>query len=533
MKLRNVLWATALTLSAAAMPAAALIQPAPVEAATIIAPAAENHTYDVFQIFTGDVLALENNETGLKNIKWGQNALDSKANVTVGEQVPDSVIELLQSVQNKTQAEKLQVIEQFVNFSSTPVASLRANDKSGNLPSGYYLIRDNVTNGTNTTASLFVTTIVSDNQELTITPKTGQPTFEKKVQDINDSESKVPTGWQDSADYDFGDMVPFQLSALLPENYSAYKSYTLKFNDSFSTKSFSAPAKSEIRVYIEGTDGEKELRNDSFNVTDPVVDNAKDTTSFTVEIPNLKNAFYTDGTKVSTGDELNGKKVYVRYSAQLLPTADLGTTQSNKNTANLEYSNNPNTGHAGDLGKTPDDTVRVFTFQIKVTKVDNERNPLEGAEFTLYKQIQTNDGKQHQGTEGMIYYKEVATIKNPTGEGKNIFTFKGLDDGKYYLVESKVPTGYAKMDDISFTINASHDENSSNPQLIQVTVPGGQLDVDANNNMSTTVINLRQGSLPSTGGMGTTVLYAVGGVLVVGAGIAYVTKKRMDKEDRD
>lgn len=143
---------------------------------------------------------------------------------------------------------------------------------------------------------------------------------------------------------------------------------------------------------------------------------------------------------------------------------------------------------------------------------------LEGAEFTLSKKL----------ADGSL--QEVAVVKNTAG---TTFTFSGLDDGDYVLSETTTPDGYNKIDDVEFTVTAKHDEDSETPKLTELTgdVTTGSLTFTSSTSagsLTTDVVNKKGSVLPSTGGMGTTILYVVGTILVLAAGILLVTKKRMD-----
>lgn len=122
-------------------------------------------------------------------------------------------------------------------------------------------------------------------------------------------------------------------------------------------------------------------------------------------------------------------------------------------------------------------------------------------------------------------------------EPDTIFTFSGLDDGYYRLTETKAPEGYNKLESpIEFTISATHDENSSDPKLTDLTgnVTSGEatftssLTGETDGSLTTNVVNKSGTQLPSTGGIGTTIFYVVGGILMVGAAILLITKKRAE-----
>lgn len=225
-------------------------------------------------------------------------------------------------------------------------------------------------------------------------------------------------------------------------------------------------------------------------------------------------------------------KIVVTYSATLNDKAKIGS-EGNPNTVNLTYSNNPNAGGDGDHGKTPDDKVTVFTYEIQAKKVGEDgKTPLEGAGFTLYKK-----GPAAEGSTEPTWTKVGNEIT-----GVTTFEFKGADAGEYKLVETTVPAGYNKAEDITFTVTAAYDTRSADPKLTSLTVTpadahftvttttsedGKSITTDG---VATTTIQNQKGSLlPSTGGMGTTLFYIVGGLIVVIAAGVLISRRRKSR----
>ena len=177
---------------------------------TITAPAT-THQYEIYQIFTGDL-----SEGILSNVKWGVNGTG-----TVGKAVDSTIITELTDVNSKSDREKLDVVERYAKLDSTPVETI-SNGATYSAVAGYYLIKDkdNTVSGTDT----YTTYIVQVVGDVTITPKSNVPSFEKKVKDTNDT-TGATSDWQDSADYDIGDEVPFKLEGTVASNYADYKTY--------------------------------------------------------------------------------------------------------------------------------------------------------------------------------------------------------------------------------------------------------------------------------------------------------------------
>lgn len=453
-----------------------------------------DRTYEIYQIFTGDL-----SENTLSNVKWGQNAKGH----TAGDAVDATVLDALAAVNSSSYADILDAIENYVDLSGKPYTTV-TGDAKVTVPTGYYLIKDlgevdengesSVPSGEG--YSLYLVQIVGPT---TISPKTGTTTSEKKVDDKNDSNtSEDTTTWQDSADYDIGDVVPFQLKATVADDYANYKVYQLVFHD-------------------------KESNGLTFNNDAKVfVDDVEITTGFTV------NTAPTDGDTFEVvfddlkqiGSVKAGSVITVQYTSELNENAVIGSA-GNPNTMHIEYSNNPNDEQGGETGTTPDDTVIVFTYKVVVNKVDEDNQPLKGAGFTLYK-------KDSTGT-----YNAVGD--ELTGTDLTQFEWKGLDDGYYKLVETTTPAGYNTMADIEFTITASHDVLSDNPALTALSgnVTSGTATFTAVTDtcsLTTDVVNKEGSTLPETGGIGTTIFYVLGGVLVIAAGVLLITRRRMRSE---
>ena len=267
--------------------------------------------------------------------------------------------------------------------------------------------------------------------------KPGTPDFEKKIKDTNDSTGKT-SGWQDSADYDIGDAVPYKLTAKLPNDVTSYKKYHITFSDKMeSTLDYNKDA----MVKVIGADG-KEI-TDGFAVDDSV----KNDHDFVVRL---------DWAGEGEGDEqqtiadanLNGATVEVEFTATLNKTAKRGKP-GNVNKSQLKYSNSPQIDELDREDETPWDYVIAFTYDVDLSKVNEKSEPLEGAEFKLEKRIAGKDGADPT-------WELVELISNGGGEKKNIFKAEGLDDGTYRLTETKAPKGYKLLDPVTFVVEAEH-----------------------------------------------------------------------------
>ena len=469
---------------------------------------ATNHQYEIYQIFTGDL----SGQT-LSNVKWGKNAKNGENPIKVGESVPQEVLNALTVVNSKSDREKLNVIETYANLTSTPIGTV-TNGVSYNAAAGYYLIKDK--DGTVTGTDTYTTYIVKVVGDVNITPKSGVPSFEKKIKDTNDTDGTT-SDWQDSADYDIGDQVQFKLEGTVSSKYADYKQYYFAFHD-VEEKGLTFNQES-VKVFVDG----KEIKK-GYNV--------------------IFNPNHTvDGKKITEATVVAGSKITIEYTSELNGDANIGNL-GNVNTAKLEFSNNPNEEQKGtdkpSTGETPWDNVIVFTYKVVVNKYANSvaaGNELSGAEFTLEKLVKDTDA------EDGFRKVSVAVVKSESGTS---FEFKGLDDGKYILTETKTPAEYNTIDPITFTVNADHTItwNGENRTVVLTSLTGtaasgvitftqgttvspeGQ-QILTSGELATNVINKKGSQLPETGGMGTTIFYVVGTILVLAAVVLLITKKRM------
>ena len=362
--------------------------------------------------------------------------------------------------------------------------------KFTDLAQGYYLIVETKVGSLQDSFSLvMLDTAGLDN--ITVETKEDVPTVMKKVIETNDT-TGVTTGWQDAADYDVTDAIPFQLTGTVSTKIAEYEHYYYEFHDTL------APGTTYdhiASVYILHANGTKT----------PVTD-------YTANY--VGNDLSVQFTDLKTLGVIGTDKIVVEYEANLNENAVLGE-MGNPSQVYLEYSNDPYSTVVGKstTGSTTTDKVIVFTYQLKANKIDGTtKEDLSGAGFTLYK-------KDSAG-------KYVAV--GDEVKGSYTFEFKGLDAGDFKLVETTVPAGYNKVDDMIFTIGATYDTLAVEPKLLTLTGTGAFTADKATGVVTTTVANFSGVELPSTGGAGTKMLYAMGGLMVLGSVIVLVTKKRMN-----
>ncbi|MDB1493383.1 isopeptide-forming domain-containing fimbrial protein [Bifidobacterium adolescentis] len=474
----------------------------------------DTHTYSVYQILTGTYGA----NGALGNVQAGT---DFKVTNAAGDQGKDltaaeAAEKLAKIGSTESDQTKLAEILKFANLTTQYGSDLTASAPLTKVPAGYYLAKDKDDTVTGDDAQTLYIVKVVGNSAVTITRKVDKPTFQKKVKDVNDSTGDK-SDWQDSADYDVNDKVPFQLTATLPtkeDDFAAYKTYKLVFTDNQSVGLTYPEATGFIVKY-----GETVVPTSQYTLTlNPTTTTAGST--FTLTINDVKSLKDADGSDIAVAA---GGKFTVEYESTLNDKAVIGSN-GNPNEASLKFSNNPNytgTGEDSPTGETPKDKVIVFTYQLNVNKTFDQGTPADNdlPKFKLYKKthgVSENDGYVQVGP-------EIEVTK--TSDNKYIASFPRIDDGDYKLVESHTPAGYNTAADTLFTVTAEHDVSSDNPALTSLKI--NQTDGDkTTGTVQADVVNKKGSNLPSTGGMGTVLLYVAGIAVFVLAGATLVMALR-------
>ena len=528
------------------------------------------YTYAAYQVFKGD-LHTETDAEGkvtkkvLSNIQWGSAVTDASAmlnaikDISVNSEKPFSACTDAASVANvlNGQADKSEMAKAFAkvvgdqlkNATSTNSTYVNATGSTeqdnyvaahytiGINDAGYYLVKNtNVPTG-DTTGTAYTNYILEVVGNVSVEPKVGVPTVTKKVQNTTAGET---TG-KDATTANIGDTVTFTLTGTLPDNYDDYKSYKYVFHDNL--QAGLTLDKNSITVYKDTVSDSNKIDKSKYSTS------SYETTSgyaFDLTFTDLKDSnLALDLTKTS--------KIIVVYSATLNNKAVVGTT-GNQNTVYLNYSNDPN---GTTNGKTPEDVVKVYTFQLNITKVDaqNKDTKLKDAKFVLSTQDKLNLGNiDDSGVPAtktdLIAVKgntpnytvddapDTEATKNTyvmSTDDRGALNISGLKPGKYYLYETKAPDGYnrrttaipieikatiTKNSVTSLTINADNEKDQGSEGLKWTT---GNTSTGI---VSATITNTAGSNLPSTGGMGTKLFYTIGGLLMAGAAIVLVIKKR-------
>lgn len=435
-----------------------------------------------------------------------------------------------------TAQEVLAVISQWSNSDDNSIAFARVvcsylypnadakpepviTDHTGgiNIPkSGYYLIVDttyfNPGDYYHAYNSFFLLNVPQVPYVVPINRKVVKPTVEKEVYDNQDGTNEA--GFGSSADHAINEEFQFKLTATLPANpdraYDYYDEYMVTFCDTLSAG-----------ITFDRWDTVV-INNGGADIPIPAENYYSDASNqdLTLSIEDVKTC--APGLNLN-----NGATITVTYTAHLnekayVNTAGGASNTENKNSVYLIYSNNPRSSAFFD--RTPESAVCVYTYQLNNTKYhddDTQGNELEGAGFKLYSDADCkNEVELYQ--DGEFYYP----IKNATGKeavemksaANGQFNVKGLDAGTYYLKETTPPKDYNACADKKIVISATHTEYN--------------VILSGESNLNNKIINKKAGgiTLPSTGGIGTTIFYVVGGGLMVAAIVLLVTKKRMENK---
>lgn len=522
-------------------------QPAVTGPQITIDHAVAGHTYEAYQVFAGDLY-----NGILSNIVWGSGVNVTSTTATLDLTLPQGMTAPATKTakgwaewltEHNSDASYTKAFATAINshLKTQPTAStstFNETNKSYTISLdnvGYYLVKDQDTSLNNQTDQAYTSLILRVLGDVTMSPKSKVPTVSKEVEDDTTTGG---TDFGSSADHTLFDTFQFKLVASIPANADRadYDSYMIRFKDTMSngitfeqvnsvvvsgTTAGDSATAAQITVptsgyTLKGKDGE-------------LLTAAQDGGEFSIEIADLKALRTADDKALDITKDITAT---VLYNAHLNASAvitdqthnpDTNGASSNPNTVYLEYSNNPN---ATGEGKTTPQKVYVYSFDMDGNKVDKNDNTkkLAGAEFELYKDAdmtkQIKIAEVSTSGTGNVYRAAAANVANAKivtpANGK--FTIQGLDNGTYYLKETKAPNGYnLPTTPFAFTVEATHTVDAGVPS---VTLTDGKVNL--------TIENTSGSQLPTTGGMGTTVLYVAGAaiVLIAGIGLAVTLRRR-------
>lgn len=459
--------------------------------------------YAAYQIFKGDL-----HEKTLSNIEWGDNVTDE------GRTKFGNAADKAKTITTEADAKAFAV--EVAKYLTDPAAGTGTDSITVSGP-GYYLIK-NTSVGEGEVFTDYILRVVGD---VKVNPKSGKPTLDKQ---IRHNETGV---WGVVGDNQIGDTVEFRTLTTVPI-VSGYTQYTYVIHDEMSA-GLTSNVRSNEDVTIKVND-ETVLDKNYYTVT---VDEVN-TNKFTVTVDVLN--------AIKDGKMVEGNTLYTYYTGILNEKAKVYNDGKQDNKAYLEYSNNPHDNKT--TNKTPEKVVYDWTFKMEVNKIDGEsKAPLSDAKFVLSKNGNCSlgtigdDGTPSNTTDliDLIENSDGSYTVAPAGytgpvvkvmtAGK--ITIKGLDDAtEYYLYETKAPAGYNRLTDaVKFKITATYNDTGDSWTRVTAAVN----DVEQSS-VSVQVANNKGSTLPSTGGIGTTLFYVIGGGLMAVAAVLLVTKKRMNNK---
>ena len=462
-------------------------------------------TYAAYQIFKGDL-----HEKTLSNIEWGDNVTDE------GRTKLGNAADKAKTITTEADAKAFAV--EVAKYLTGPAAGEGTDSITVSGP-GYYLIK-NTSVGEGEVFTDYILQVVKN---VEVNPKSGKPMLDKQIKHNDDGT------WGVVGDNQIGDTVEFRTRTTVPI-VSGYTTYTYVIHDEMSAGLTSnVTSNADVTIKVNDEDA-KVLDKTYYTVT---VDTANKN-KFTVTIDVLQ---AIKDEKMAAGDTL-----YTYYTGILNENAKVYNDGKQDNKAYLEYSNNPHDNTTKNV--TPEKVVYDWTFKMEVNKIDGESNtPLSDAKFVLSRNKNCSLGAIDDNGNPKNTKDLIKLIKNsddsytvaPAGYTGSVvkvmtagkITIKGLDDAtEYYLYETKAPAGYTRLTDaVKFKITATYNATGDNWTSVTAAVN----DVEQSS-VSVQVANNKGSTLPSTGGIGTTLFYVIGGGLMAVAAVLLITKKRMNSK---
>lgn len=511
-----------------------------------------------YQIFNADV-AIVNGKTVVSNITWANDNVEAAVeNViktngyggTTAQDAADWITSNVTGTNATTRVDSNQIaykiaaaVDDLTNKTTT------TKRVASGLKHGYWLFvtkADTINEGEAGTSPIFT---VVGNAPVKITEKTGIPTVEKKI--VRDADNTE----HDAADSQIGQDVTYNLYGTVAENFDKYDTYFYEFSDQIS-KGLTLQKGAKVYLYASYTAAKADPNHENNTATDI-------TNAFTEA---SSNADPSDGSVKTTWTRDNLKTIpdvtitkdsciVVSYTAQINSHAVVGKNdrgKGNPNTVTLFYSNNPMTT---ERGKTVPDTVRDYTYGLKINKVDlGTEKALKGAKFTITTNGDENGAVKYVKDDGTLSADRVEL----TTDNNGVLKLKGLDAGLYTVKEVTPPSGYTAIDQFTFEIKPTMKDNDPNTGLTGLThdldnsnqagkVIAGLTDGNAGDNTLTavddseiddegyyniTVGDTKQVGLPLTGLNGVTFTWIAGGAVLC-IGVAHLIRSRKQAEESE
>ena len=505
--------------------------------------------FKAYQIFKAKVVD-QNGSKVASDIKWADDET-GKAVIGVLKQVADSGIKdsstaedvanyLDKNVKGTTNETRVnnsdllyKIADAVAKASTQTGASFAAGTPFTASSNGYYLFVTDALDASKPNTGTSPIFALVGGKSVTVTEKTSIPTVTKKVKD-----DKPNSNWADKADSQMGQNVNYQLTGTVANNVASFSTYRYEFYDELSAGL--TAEKGSIKVYA-GTDRgtATEIAADNNYTADVTADELTGKSTLTVKFTDLKTA---------VADLSAQTKIYVEYTAKLDPEKDANVVvggNGNENTVKLVYSNNP---MAEGTGTSVPDTVRDYTYALKLVKQDHEsKDKLQNVGFTI--QATGPDDNADGSASKDKYVQEHGNLGETsheffTDENGEIY-IKGLDAGTYTVHEQTALGNYNSLKDFTFTISTqassadSLHKTEEEAQTVTVTRTAETSDLvilddvaQTDGTVTLTVENKKGSGLPLTGLNGVTFTWIAGGAVLC-IGVAHLIRSRKQAEESE